>query len=65
MVHHINPNARSIVERFFKFVTDNFSHRVIGTTGSSTKDPVREALSPTSATGNTMLMTLDELEACD
>jgi len=56
------PNARSIVERFFKFVTDNFSHRVIGTTGSSTKDPVREALSPTSATGNTMLMTLDELK---
>lgn len=56
------PNARSIVERFFKFVTENFSHRVIGTTGSNTKDPVREALSPTSGSGTSMLMTLDELQ---
>lgn len=56
------PNARSVVERFFKFVTDNFSHRVTGTTGSNTKDPVREALSPSSSSGTRMLMTLDELQ---
>ncbi|XQE65191.1 Mu transposase C-terminal domain-containing protein [Pseudomonas sp. P3C3] len=55
------PNARSIVERFFRFITDNFSHRVIGTTGSSAKDPVREALSPSSDSGLSLLMTLDEL----
>lgn len=55
------PNARSIVERFFRFIADNFSHRLIGTTGSSVKDPVREALSPSSNSGLSLLMTLDEL----
>lgn len=56
------PNDRAVVERFFRYIADNFSHRVVGTTGSNVRDPVREALAPSKKSGLSLLMSLDELK---
>jgi transposase InsO family protein len=56
------PNDRAIIERFFEYVAQNFSHRIIGTTGSSTNDEIKARLSPTHPDGLKLLITLDELK---
>lgn len=55
------PNDRAIIERFFEYVTQHFSHRIIGTTGSSTVDEIKARLSPLHPDGLKLLITLDEL----
>lgn len=57
------PNDRPIVERFFLYLVQNFSHRVIGTTGSESKDEIKARLSPKSKNPLKMLLSLDELES--
>jgi hypothetical protein len=57
------PNDRPIVERFFLYLVQNFSHRVIGTTGSESKDQIIARLSPKSKNPLQMLLSLDELES--
>lgn len=57
------PNDRAVVERFFLYLVQNFSHKVIGTTGSETKDEIRERLSPKSKNPLKMLLSLEELES--
>jgi len=57
------PNDRPIVERFFLYLVQNFSHRVIGTTGSESNDEIKARLSPKSKSPLKMLLSLDELES--
>lgn len=54
------PNERSIVERFFGNLVDNFSHRIVGTTGSSTQDEIRERLKPRGG-DLSLLLTVEEM----
>jgi transposase InsO family protein/transposase-like protein len=57
------PNDRPFIERFFRFLTEHFSHRVIGTTGSNSLDKIIERLSPKSKDPLKLLITLDELHS--
>ena len=57
------PNDRPIIERFFLYLVQNFSHRVIGTTGSESKDEIKARLSPKSNKPLKLLLSLDELES--
>lgn len=57
------PNDRPVVERFFLYLVQNFSHRILGTTGSESKDEIKERLSPKSKNPLKMLLSLDELES--
>ncbi|KPU59464.1 integrase core domain protein [Pseudomonas fluorescens] len=57
------PNDRPIIERFFLYLVQNFSHRVIGTTGSESKDEIISRLSPKSKKPLRMLLSLEELES--
>jgi transposase InsO family protein len=57
------PNDRPIVERFFLYLVQNFTHRIIGTTGSETGDEIKMRLSPKSKKPLKMLLSLDELES--
>lgn len=54
------PNSRPYVERFFSLLAAHFAHRVVGSTGASTTDIVRQLAAPEG--GAELLMTLDELE---
>lgn len=54
------PNARAIVESFFRYLVDNFSHRIIGTTGAHPKDEIIKRLSPKGG-DLSLLLTVDEL----
>lgn len=58
-----SPNDRPIVERFFLYLVQNFSHRVIGTTGSESQDEIKARLSPKSKKPLKLLLALDELES--
>jgi transposase InsO family protein len=55
------PNDRAIIERFFEYLIQNFSHRIVGSTGSNTMDELRERLAPTHANRLKLLITLEEL----
>ncbi|EJN16858.1 integrase family protein [Pseudomonas sp. GM78] len=55
------PNDRPFVERFFLFLIQHFSHRIIGSTGSDSKDAIIQRLSPKSNNPLKLLITLDEL----
>jgi len=57
------PNDRAIIERFFLFVVQHYSHRLIGTTGSDSRDAIIERLSPKSNNPLKLLLTLDELKS--
>lgn len=57
------PNDRPFVERFFLFLTQHFSHRIIGTTGSDSRDAIIQRLSPKSKSPLSLLITLDELHS--
>lgn len=57
------PNDRPIVERFFLYLVQNFSHKIIGTTGSESKDEIKARLSPKSKNPLKMLLSLEELES--
>lgn len=57
------PNDRAIIERFFLFIVQHYSHRIIGTTGSDSRDKIIERLSPKSKNPLKMLLTLDELKS--
>lgn len=57
------PNERSIVERFFLFIVQHYSHRIQGTTGSNSHDKIIERLSPKSKSPLKMHLTLDELKS--
>lgn len=57
------PNDRAIIERFFLFVVQHYSHRIIGTTGSDSRDKIIERLSPRSKNPLKMLLTLEELKS--
>ena len=57
------PNDRAIIERFFLFVVQHYSHRIIGTTGSDSRDKIIERLSPKSKNPLKLLMTLEELKS--
>lgn len=57
------PNDRPIIERFFLFIVQHYSHRIIGTTGSDSKDKIIERLSPKSKDPLRVLLTLDELKS--
>ncbi|HHM7706095.1 TPA: integrase [Pseudomonas aeruginosa] len=57
------PNDRPIIERFFLFIVQHYSHRIIGTTGSDSRDRIIERLSPSSKKPLQMLLTLDELKS--
>jgi len=57
------PNDRAVIERFFLFITQHYSHRVIGTTGSDSGDEIIKRLSPKSKSPLKMLLTLDELKS--
>jgi len=57
------PNDRPIVERFFLFIVQHYSHRIIGTTGSDSRDKIIERLSPKSKDSLQMLLTLEELKS--
>lgn len=54
------PNKRAVVESFFNFLVDNFSHRVIGTTGSHPRDEIIKRLNPKGG-DLSLLLTLQEL----
>ncbi|MDI3391191.1 Mu transposase C-terminal domain-containing protein [Pseudomonas sp. V98_8] len=54
------PNDRAIVETFFRYLVDNFSHRIIGTTGSQPKDEIIRRLAPKGG-DLTILLTIEEL----
>ncbi|MFK3797082.1 Mu transposase C-terminal domain-containing protein [Pseudomonas sp. NPDC088444] len=54
------PNERPIVERFFGYLVDNFSHRIVGSTGSSTQDQIRERLKPRGG-DLSLLLTVEEM----
>lgn len=54
------PNERAIVETFFHYLVDNFSHRVIGTTGARPKDEIIKRLAPKGG-DLTLLMSVEEL----
>ena len=57
------PNDRPIVERFFLYLVQNFSHKIIGTTGSESTDEIKARLSPKSKNPLKMLLSLEELES--
>ncbi|WP_137973158.1 integrase [Pseudomonas sp. F(2018)] len=57
------PNDRAIIERFFLFIVQHYSHRIVGTTGSDSRDKIIERLSPKSKNPLKMLLTLDELRS--
>ncbi|MGE8360324.1 MULTISPECIES: DDE-type integrase/transposase/recombinase [Pseudomonadaceae] len=57
------PNDRAIIERFFLFVVQHYSHRIIGTTGSDSRDKIIERLSPKSKNPLKLLLTLEELKS--
>ncbi|HBN8522220.1 integrase [Pseudomonas aeruginosa] len=57
------PNDRPIIERFFLFIVQHYSHRLIGTTGSDSRDKIIERLSPKSKDPLQMLLTLEELKS--
>jgi transposase InsO family protein len=54
------PNERAIVETFNRYLVDNFSHRVIGTTGAQPKDEIIKRLSPKGG-DLSLLLTVEEL----
>ncbi|MGK0149615.1 Mu transposase C-terminal domain-containing protein [Pseudomonas putida] len=54
------PNDRAIVESFFNFLVDNFSHRLKGTTGSHPRDEIIKRLNPEGG-DLSLLLTLNEL----
>jgi hypothetical protein len=54
------PNERAIVESFFRYLVDNFSHRIIGTTGARPKDPIIKRLAPKGG-DLSLLLTVQEL----
>jgi transposase InsO family protein len=54
------PNERAIVETLFRYLVDNFSHRVIGTTGAHPKDEIIKRLSPKGG-DLSILLTVEEL----
>ena len=54
------PNERSIVETFFRYLVDNFSHRIIGTTGARPKDEIIKRLSPIGG-DLSILLTMEEM----
>lgn len=54
------PNERSIVETFFRYLVDNFSHRIIGTTGAQPKDEIIKRLSPKGG-DLSILLTMEEM----
>jgi len=55
------PNDRAIIERFFEYLIQHFSHRIVGSTGSNTLDEIRRRLSPTNPDRLKLLITLEEL----
>jgi transposase InsO family protein len=57
------PNDRPFIERFFLFLTQHFSHRIIGTTGNDSRDTIIKRLSPKSKNPVKMLISLDELRS--
>ncbi|MHC8366842.1 integrase [Pseudomonas sp. ZT5P21] len=57
------PNDRPIIERFFLFIVQHYSHRIIGTTGSDNRDKIIARLSPKSKRPLQMLLTLEELKS--
>ncbi|CAI3802750.1 hypothetical protein DBADOPDK_03123 [Pseudomonas sp. MM223] len=57
------PNDRPIVERFFLYLVQNFSHKIIGTTGSESADEIKARLSPKSKNPLKILLSLEELES--
>jgi transposase InsO family protein len=57
------PNDRPVIERFFLFLVQHYSHRIIGTTGSDSRDKIIARLSPKSKNPLQMLLTLDELKS--
>lgn len=54
------PNSRPYIERFFSLLAAHFAHRVVGSTGRSPTDVVRQLAEPEGRAE--LLMTLDELE---
>lgn len=54
------PNERGIVETFFRYLVDNFSHRVVGTTGSRPKDEIITRLAPKGG-DLSLLLTVEEM----
>jgi len=54
------PNERTIVETYFHYLVDNFSHRVIGTTGAHPKDEIIKRLAPKGG-DLSLLLTVEEL----
>lgn len=55
------PNDRAIVESYFNFLVDNFSHRVVGSTGAHPRDEIIKRLAPRD--GNlSLLLTLEEMQ---
>jgi transposase InsO family protein len=54
------PNERAIVETFFRYLVDNFSHRIVGTTGARPKDEIIKRLAPKGG-DLSLLLTVEEL----
>lgn len=54
------PDERAIVETFFRYLVDNFSHRVIGTTGARPNDEIIKRLAPKGG-DLSLLLTVEEL----
>lgn len=54
------PNDRPIVESFFRFLIDNFSHRLVGSKGSHSRDEIIKRLAPKGG-DLSLLLTLEEM----
>ncbi|MFJ3483280.1 Mu transposase C-terminal domain-containing protein [Pseudomonas sp. NPDC090202] len=54
------PNDRAIVEAFFRFLIDNFSHRIVGSKGSHSRDQIIKRLAPKGG-DLSLLLTLEEM----
>lgn len=54
------PNERAIVETFFHYLVENFSNKLVGTTGSHPRDEIIRRLAPKGG-DLSLLLTVDEL----
>ncbi|MBY8972729.1 Mu transposase C-terminal domain-containing protein [Pseudomonas sp. P867] len=54
------PNERAVVETFFRYLVDNFSHRLVGTTGARPNDEIIKRLAPKGG-DLSLLLTMGEL----
>lgn len=54
------PNERPIVESFFRFLIDNFSHCLVGSKGSHSRDEIIKRLAPKGG-DLSLLLTLEEM----